>query len=315
MTLVPHTTRIRTFLRQDTRSKKRPSLDENVPSAKRIKYTQSERKSFHFSKAQTILRDLTSGPASSPPFSKMSLPPATPQLSSNATVNSPRLLDTFDVSTLFRPTIDTHISTHPSFAAPAPLVAFSYLSSMAQQQAHEFMAGVSAFTQREVAAFNRASGGKSISSIPTAFYEGFMSAFSTEVNNLAAPRTSPILKASPPSAPERRLPLPYRRSRAPSPPSPRAIPLRTSNISNTTVSVSTEYKRFAKSATTFTTLRIPYSLRTWYPKLSMQSVPARKRRQTFPSSTPLHALASAVPTATPPVFGRNRNLYRPQHGF
>ncbi|KAJ7451623.1 hypothetical protein FB451DRAFT_1283814 [Mycena latifolia] len=287
-------------------SKKRCSSDGEVLGAKRVKTTHS-----HFHRSKAILLELESTLSSPIPLSSAVQATSVPK----ATVNTPRLLDTLDISSLFRPAVDTVIST-PLLSLPAattPLTSLSYFSTIAQEHAHELTAGVSAFTQREVEAFNRAARGKTIFSIPMAFYEGFVSALSANADSLASTTSTPV-HSSPPSAPERRFPLPYRRSRAPSPPSPR--PLKTSYISNTVVSSQ------HKTAPTFTTFQIPCSLKTWYPKLAMQSAPVRKRHQTpaGPSSIPPRTFTSSFGSAVPPTsttlgLGRHRNLYHQQRDF
>ncbi|KAJ7481695.1 hypothetical protein FB451DRAFT_134812 [Mycena latifolia] len=178
-------------------SKKRAHSRGEEPGAKRAKHTLSERKSFQFAEVKAMIKDLTSGtdPSLKVPSNEMPL---------TATLNAPSstadIFDKIDILSILQPpTTDIEILTSPSLAVP---FSFSHFSSFAQEHISEFMAGVSAFAQREVAEYHSAARGASIFSLPLAFIEGFISALATDTKRLATPISIP----SPPSTSEPRLP-------------------------------------------------------------------------------------------------------------
>ncbi|KAJ6588546.1 hypothetical protein B0H19DRAFT_210537 [Mycena capillaripes] len=112
-----------------------------------------------------------------------------------------------------------------------PAVTLPSILSTSQEQAHKLLAEATAFTRREVAAFKETAfpnddGQNIIPQVPFAFFRGFMGAIKPSERAVAtAPpmTTSSNLEATSSDAPVTRLPLSFRRSRAPSPSSPRLL--------------------------------------------------------------------------------------------
>ncbi|KAJ7704305.1 hypothetical protein B0H17DRAFT_1039218 [Mycena rosella] len=189
-------------------SQKRACPDDEESPSKRVKLSQSKRKELHFTKVKTIFRGLGS------------LVAPTSSLDDKATTTH-YFIDNIDLSPLFRDPTDTNTSTALSIilatstVPPSLADRLSHFAAVAQDQTRDLMAGVTAYTKREVEAFRRAAGGRSLFSLPKAFYQEFSSGLS---GTSRKPTTS-----SPPTTPPWSSPSYRRRSRAPSPPSPHSI--------------------------------------------------------------------------------------------
>ncbi|KAJ6591174.1 hypothetical protein DFH09DRAFT_195471 [Mycena vulgaris] len=286
------------YSRTSTNSNKRKSEDGEDSDAKRVKYTHSERnRCLILAQAIAIFSELELVTTSALSPVGSSSQASTDLISPNATLDPPQLLD--QINTIFRPAIDTAFSTTPrSFAAP-----LSTFSTFAQSQARDLMAGVAAFAGREVEAYNRTAGGKSILSLPLAFYDGFMSALVVDAQSL--PQTATPSEPLHPSAPGRRFPLPYRRSRAPSPPSSCKVSIKTVSAPSRP-STSSNHRSLHQSSS----FQIHYSLRSWYPDLNMHPTPTRPSPQAGPSLSSARPLTSSLASGSTAAFGLNGKFYQ-----
>ncbi|KAJ7120948.1 hypothetical protein C8R44DRAFT_877264 [Mycena epipterygia] len=256
--------------KESTLSTKRRFAGKDSSTSKRIRLAHSDLKVTHFTKVKAVFGNLDTTPGTSP-FINTTLP---------------RILDQIDILSIFKqPPADTPPiaanTIHPSLV---PRFSFSDLRG----QARVVIAGIAAFSRREVAAFQAAAfpeGTSIIPHLPQAFYQGFMSALMVDPGNIPLPTTP----SSPVDAPERRFPLTYRRSRAPSLPSPRLR--KSASTSNLPAAKPGLRRHFLTSST----LRTPHSLKSWYPHHKLNFIPTSERLQEPSLTTHSVAAASTLP--------------------
>ncbi|KAJ7099981.1 hypothetical protein B0H15DRAFT_818270 [Mycena belliarum] len=293
---------------RSSRSRKRKSyLDNEDSDAKRAKVDTGERQGFTISRS--ILRELgTDATTRCASYTSGRLnAPTSPQ--------PPTVFHDLETTPSPTPALSLWASTATSLIQPG---SFWYMTTLAQAQTRELLAGMNAYTQREIAAFRQASRGKSIGSLPMAFFSGLVSAFNHDADTklrgtkLLVQRTTRLSakrKVLPPIVPEHRVTPPFRRSRAPSP-SPKPN-LSANNASY--IKYKYKYKENVKPATPTTTVhamrRAPYAL------------PARNRHlsiypQDSQGTKTQRALAysSLRPATSTRCFGAYPNHYQ-QCGF
>ncbi|KAJ7093942.1 hypothetical protein B0H15DRAFT_147151 [Mycena belliarum] len=152
-----------------------------------------------------------------------------------------------------------------------------------RERSRNFVAGAMTFARRKVASLKRIARKKTFSSISQDLQDGFVSVLNTGAEDVTCSVTKqtipPTPKPSSQLAPPLLLSPPFRRGRAPSPPSPLPDMLfKASRATNVPVSYETYASHKYPSTATFSTHEIPNPMKTWYP--NRQSTPAHKRRQT-----------------------------------